>query len=244
MRYIHKTCGTPISYVKKCHTCDTEVEWEEISRGYEYEKGKFVLFEKEELEQLADETGKEIEIVDFVNLNEIDPIYFQKTYYLAPGDTGANAYSLLRKAMERTQRIAIAKVTIRSKTTLAALRIYKNCITMETIFYPDEIRDVSQVPNLPENTEVKEQELNMAEMLIDHLTRPFDPEKFTDDYRNRLLEAIEQKVAGEEVKIAPQKEEASIVDLMSALQASLEKAQAQAPGKKPKTDKETKATVS
>ena len=146
--------------------------------------------------------------------------------------------------MERTKRIAIAKVTIRSKMSLAALRIYKDCIAMETIFFPDEIRDVQQVPNLPQEVEVKEQELQMAEMLIEQLTRPFEPEKFTDDYRHRLLEAIEQKVAGEEVKIAPQKEAASVVDLMSALQASIEKAQAEAAGPAQKTKNSKQATVS
>ena len=231
LRYVHKECGTPLNYVRKCPHCDTEVAWEEISRGYEYEKGKFVLFEKDELEALHGETNKEIQIVDFVDLSEIDPIYFQKTYYLSPADTGMNAYQLLMEALRQTGKIGIAKVAIRTKTTLAAIRIIDRCIAMETIYYPDEIRSVSQVPNLPEKTEVQEKELEMAKMLIDHLTTPFEPEKYQDEYRNRLIELIDKKVAGEEIKVAPVAEKTNVIDLMAALKASLEAAQSKEPPK-------------
>ena len=222
MRYIHNVCGTPLSYVRQCHTCDKEVEWEAISRGYEYEKGRFVLFDKEELNQLSTDHTKEIHILDFVDLEDIDPIYFQKTYYLSPNETGANAYTLLLQAMKKSGKIGIAKVAIRTKSSLAAIRVIDNCLAMETIFYPDEIRSISQVPNLPEAAEVNDKELNMAQMLIDQLSTPFEPEKYKDDYRERLLELIEQKVAGKEVNIAPEPERANVIDLMSALQASLD----------------------
>lgn len=223
LRYLHQACGTPLSYVKKCPSCDVEVPWEEISKGYEYEKGRFVLFEKEELDALADQASREIEILDFVDLQEIDPVYFQKTYYLAPGETGSNAYQLLLEALKQTGKIGIAKVAIRSKSSLAALRVMDRCIAMETIYYPDEIRAIDQVPNLPEQTEVKEQELKMAKTLIEQLSSEFEPEKYQNDYRHRLLEQIESKISGKEVKVAPQQEESNIIDLMSALQASLEK---------------------
>lgn len=229
MRYIHEPCGTPISYVRKCKNCDVEVDWGDIVRGYEYEKDRFVLFEKEELDALAGEATKEIKILDFVDLTEIDPVYFQKTYYLSPGETGANAYSLLREAMEKTGKIGIAKVTIRSKSSLAALRVMDRCIAMETIFYPDEIREISQVPQLPENANVNEQELAMAEMLINQLSSEFDPAKYTDDYRQGLLEAIERKVAGQEIQTVPQKQADNVLDLMSALQASLESVKSKDP---------------
>jgi len=222
MKYIHKACGTPISYVRKCQTCEQEIEWADITRGYEYEPGHFVLFEKEELEQLGGEANKEIKILDFVDLTDIDPVYFQKTYYLSPADTGANAYSLLLESMRQTGKIGIAKVSIRSKSSLAAIRLIGNCIAMETIFYPDEIRPVAQVPNLPEQTNVAEKELGMAKMLIEHLSGPFEPEKYRDDYRVAVLDAIGRKVAGQEITTAPQAPETNIVDLMSALQASLE----------------------
>ncbi|HWO54416.1 Ku protein [Paenibacillus sp. FSL M7-1455] len=242
MRYVHKECGSPLSYVRKCPVCEKEVQWEEISKGYEYEKGKFVLFEKDELEQIAEQANKSIAILDFVDLSEIDPIYFQKTYYLAPDQAGGNAYQLLKEAMSQSGKIGIAKISIRSKSSLAAIRVLDNCLAIETMFYPDEIRPVSQVPNLPENIAVNEKELGMAQMLIDQLSTPFDPEKYTDDYRARLLELIEHKVTGEEIKIAPAKQETNVIDLMAALQASIEAAKPAAitptdPGKPKKTAK-------
>jgi DNA end-binding protein Ku len=222
MKYIHKVCGSPISYVRRCPACDVDVNWEDISRGYEYEKGKYVLFEKEELEQLSANAEKTIKIIDFVDLKEIDPIYFQKTYYLAPDQAGGNAYQLLLEAMRDTGKIGIAKIAIRSKSSLAAIRVMEGCLAIETIFYPDEIRPISQVPNLPENVQVNDKELTMAKMLIEQLSTPFEPEKYTDDYREGLLQMIEQKVAGEEISLAPAKPETNVIDLMAALQASIE----------------------
>lgn len=222
MKYIHKVCGSPISYVRRCPACDVDVNWEDISRGYEYEKGKYVLFEKEELEQLSANAEKTIKIIDFVDLKEIDPIYFQKTYYLAPDQAGGNAYQLLLEAMRDTGKIGIAKIAIRSKSSLAAIRVMEGCLAIETIFYPDEIRPISQVPNLPENVQVNDKELTMAKMLIEQLSTPFEPEKYTDDYREGLLHLIEQKVAGEEISLAPAKPETNVIDLMAALQASIE----------------------
>ncbi len=222
MKYIHKTCGSPISYVRRCPACEKDVNWDEITRGYEYEKGKYVLFEKEELEQLAEQSSKTITILDFVDLHDIDPIYFQKTYYLSPDQAGSNAYRLLLEAMRDTSKIGIAKIAIRSKSSLAAIRVLDNCLAVETIFYPDEIRPISQVPGLPGEVEVSDKELTMAKLLIEQLSTPFEPEKYTDDYRNALLELIQHKVAGEEVSLAPAKPETNVIDLMAALQASIE----------------------
>lgn len=256
MKYIHKACGTPLSYVRTCKHCEQAVEWENIIRGYEYEPGRFVLFDKEELDALG-ETSKEIRILDFVDLNEIDPIYFQKTYYLAPGETGSNAYSLLLTAMRESGKIGIAKVSIRSKSSIAAIRVVGPCIVMETMFYPDEIRPTAQVPNLPENPAVSEKELSMAKLLIEQLATPFEPENYTDDYRGKLLDTIEQKIAGEEVRIAPEAPQPNVIDLMAALQASLEAAKPAASrtaaksgsgsasaAAKAKSRKKTKETVS
>ncbi|MDQ1910641.1 Ku protein [Paenibacillus sp. GD4] len=229
MRMIHKECNTPLNFVRKCLHCEREVEWQEISKGYEYEPGSFVLFEKDELEKLNGEVTKEIKILDFVNLEDIDPIYFHKTYYLSPGETGANAYSLLLEAMRQTGKIGIAKISIRSKSSLAAIRIIDNCIAMETIFYPDEIRSVQQVPNLPEQHNVNDKELEMAKMLIAQLSVPFEPEKYKDDYREAVLNAIEQKVSGQEIRVAPEAQRTNVIDLMSALQASLNQAKPSAP---------------
>ncbi|MGG1553561.1 Ku protein [Paenibacillus ferrarius] len=222
MRYIHKACITPLSYVRKCQTCEKEVEWEEIAKGYEYEPGRFVLFEKDELETISGEANKEIKILDFVNLTDIDPVYFQKTYYLGPDGTGAGAYSLLLEAMRQTGKIGISKVSIRSKSSLAAIRVIDNCLAMETIFYPDEIRPIAQVPGLPDKVTVNEREMEMAKMLISQLSTPFEPDKYQDEYRARMLDAIQQKVAGEEIRSAPEVQKTSVIDLMAALQASLD----------------------
>jgi DNA end-binding protein Ku len=244
MRMLHQACGTPISYTRRCPHCDTAVANEEIVKGYEYEKGRFVRFSKDELDALAADSSREIKILDFVNLSEIDPIYFQKTYYLGPGDTGANAYGLLRTALEETGKIGIAKVTIRNKSSLAAIRIVDGCISMETIFYPDEVRPAANVPNLQATAvNVNEKELEMAKMLIDQLSVPFDPSKYHDEYREQVMELIEKKIAGEEIEIAPEPRRANVIDLMSALQASLQAAQAKAPEPAAATDKTSAAAA-
>ncbi|MBP1933403.1 Ku protein [Ammoniphilus resinae] len=222
-RTLHKECGTPIKYIKTCPVCDREVQNEEIVKGYEYEPGRFVLMENEEIDAITPETRKTIEILDFVHLEQIDPIYFDKTYFLSPQETGDKAYSLLREAMKRAGKIAIAKITIRSKESLAAVRLYENCIVMETIFYPDEVRSVEHVPGLPGNMELNESEMNMAIQLIENLATDFNPEKYADDYRNKLLELIHAKIEGEEIQEAPNVPRAAkVVDLMAALQASLD----------------------
>ncbi|NMO95731.1 Ku protein [Paenibacillus lemnae] len=245
MKYVHNVCGSPLNYVRKCPVCEEEVGWDDIQKGYEYEKGKFVLFQKDELDQLSEQNSKNITILDFVDLKEIDPIYFQKTYYLSPDQAGSNAYRLLLEAMRQSGKIGIAKIAIRSKSSLAAIRIVEECLVIETIFYPDEIRPVSQVPNLPEQTGVNEKELTMARMLIDQLSTPFDPSKYTDDYRERLLDMINSKVAGEEIKIAPARQETNVVDLMAALQASIEavKPMATDPGETRKPRKSARKTA-
>ncbi len=240
MRMIHKPCGTPVSYIRRCATCESDVAWEDIVKGYEYDKGHFVLFNKEELEALNGEANKEIKILDFVDITEIDPVYFQKTYYLAPSDTGSNAYSLLLQALSESGKIGIAQVSIRSKSSLAAVRVVEGCLAMETIFYPDEIRPIAQVPNLPEQATVDEKELTMAKMLIDQLTVPFEPEKYQDETRQRIMEAIESKIAGEEVQAAPNQPATNVADLMSALQASLAAVQTD-PGKDSSSNKRKSA---
>lgn len=224
MKYIHKKCGSSLSYVRRCPVCEEDVAWEDITKGYEYEKGKYVLFEKQELEQLSAQAERNIIILDFVDLHEIDPIYFQKTYYLSPDQTGSNAYKLLMEAMLQSGKIGIAKVAIRSKSSLAAIRVMDGCLAIETMFFPDEIRPIAQVPNLPEAAVVNDKELTMAKLLIEQLSTPFEPIKYKDDYRENLQTLISQKVAGEEVTLAPSKQENNVIDLMAALQASIEAA--------------------
>jgi len=234
MKMLHKKYNVPIHYTRTCPACKGDVNWSDIVKGFEYEPGRFVTFDKEELEQLASEASREIRILDFVDLEEIDPIYFQKTYYLAPEETGAHAYSLLVQALESKRKIGIANVTIRSKSSLAAIRVVDGVLSMVTMFYAEEVRPVEQIPGIPGESRVDDRELEMAGMLIDQLSGPFDPQKYEDEYRERLLDAIDRKVEGKDVAFAPEEKQTNIIDLMDALKASLQ--QVQPPMSDPGTD--------
>lgn len=243
-RYLHKECNTPLKYKKMCPTCNKEVKDEEIVRGYEYESGHFIIINEQDFLALKSEIAdKAIDILDFVNLSEIDPIYFDKSYYLSPQDTGGKAYTLLRQAMNDTGKIAIAKMTIRNKQTLAALRVYKNVLVLETIFYPDEVRSVSQIPGLPEGTDVNEKELSIATKLIENLTAEFEPDKYTDEYREALQDLINKKIQGQEIEITPEAPHRNVIDLMEALQASLNETKKKPAQKKAKSESKEKQTT-
>ena len=226
-RSIHKKCHTPIKYQKICPLCNEEVKPEDIVKGFEYEPGKFVIVSEEDINAAKTKVqAKTIEIVDFVQLEEIDPIYFEKTYYIAPQPevtASAKAYVLLREAMNRSGRIAVARVTIRNKQTLCVLRVYGDVIVLETIFYPDEIRPVSEIPALPQESDVNSKEMDIAAQLIDNLTATFEPSKYTDEYREALRKMIDDKIKGKEVVAQPDVPETNVIDLMEALKASIEK---------------------
>lgn len=222
-RQLHKECHTPIKYTKMCPHCQREIEASEIVRGYEYEKGHFVIIDDADLEAITPETRRAIEILDFVDLKDIDPIYFDKSYFLSPQETGDKAYSLLRAAMEETGKIAVAQVTMRNRQSLAVVRLYEHCIMLETIFYPDEVRSVGQVPALPDTgIALSENELRMATELINNMTVPFDPGKYTDEYRSELQAMIEKKLEGQEIATSPAVPRTNVIDLMQALRESLE----------------------
>ncbi|MFJ7953918.1 Ku protein [Lysinibacillus sp. NPDC048646] len=225
LRQIHKECNTPISYKKVCEGCNKEVTDEDIVKAYEYAKNKFVVLDDEELENLRKENeDKAVEIIDFVKLEEIDPIYFERTYFLSPDTTGAKAYALLRKTLEESGKIGVAKIIIRSKEQLAVVRVYKEALVMETIHFPDEVRSVSDVPNVPSVDAVVQKELDTALMLVEQLTTVFDPTKYTDEYRTALMELIEEKKANSTVTVSDKRPlPDNVTDLMSALQASLDK---------------------
>ncbi|WP_409298289.1 Ku protein [Peribacillus sp. SCS-26] len=225
LRTLHKECHTPIKYEKVCPVCEKEVGKDDLVKAYEYTKGKFVVIEDEELEKLkkANET-KAVEIVDFVKMEEIDPIYFLRSYYLSPGDGGGKAYTLLRKALQESQKVGIAKIIIRSKEQLAVVRVFENTLLMETIYFPDEVRAANDVPNVPAEENITKKELDTAIMLIDQLTTEFEPGKYHDDYRSALMELIESKKTGKTV--TPKERdvpESNVMDLMAALQASIDK---------------------
>lgn len=241
-RQLHKDCKMPISYEKKCPHCDKEVKAEDIVKGFEYEKGKYVIINEEELDAIKPESARTIKILDFVNLSDIDPIYFEKPYYLSPDMSGSSAYTLLTEAIKQTGKIGIAKISIRSKSNLAAIRVVDNCLCLETMHYPDEIRAINMVPNLTQATDINDKELEMAKLLVEQLSGEFDPAKYTDDYRVALYELIEAKIAGEGIDVvdAPTPAKANVIDLMTALKASLEATKPQeatAPKRKRRTKK-------
>ncbi|MGO4886503.1 Ku protein [Anaerobacillus sp. MEB173] len=237
MRTLHKECHTPIKYEKVCPSCEKEIKPDDLVKGYEYEPGKFVILEKEELDALAQEKSKSVEIIDFIDLKEVDPIYFNKSYFIGPNDNGEKAYMLLKKAMEDTGKIGLAKIMIRSKQQLAAVRVYKNALVLETIHYPDEVRKVENVPGIPENIELDQKEVNTAVQLIEQLTTEFEPEKYTDDYRTALMDLIQHKITGDEIKVSKEVPETNVVDLMEALQASIDQTKTKTKQTQPKKEK-------
>src|SRR5690625_3071076 len=240
LRQLHKECESPIKYEKVCPVCDRRVEEEEIVKAYEYSKDKFVVLDEDDLKALQKEhTDIAVEIIDFVKLEEINPIYFENSYYLSPNEGGTKAYSLLRTALAETGKIGVAKIMIRSKEQLAVIRIYENTLVVETIHYPDEVRAVKDVPNVPEKGEVVDKELKTAKLLIDQLTTTFDPNKYTDEYRNALLDLIEERKEEGEATVTGKKKPDNVTNLMDALQASLDKAKKEKPKPKAKTKRKT-----
>ncbi|HOB11689.1 MAG TPA: Ku protein [Syntrophomonadaceae bacterium] len=224
--YLHKECMSPIQYRKFCPNCNREIASEEIVRGYEYQKGNFVVINEEDLERIPLESTKTIDILDFVDLAQVDPIYFDKTYYLEPSQGGEKAYTLLIEAMTQTSKVAIAKVIIRSKQTLAALRVKDQVLIMETIFWPDEIRSPSALDLGVDRVKLHDNEIKMAVSLIENLSTDFEPAKYQDEHRQALWELIESKIVGKEVvAAAPAADRGNVVDLMEALKASVKLAE-------------------
>lgn len=211
----------PIRYLRWSPTLDREVQFDEIVKGYEYAKDQFVILDDEDFEQLPVPSKHTIHIDQFVAADEIDPVYYEKPYYVDPDDVGVKPYALLVKAMEEKGLIAIGKLAMRQKEQLVALRPQNGHLTIETLLYPDEVReyegtDVSDVA-------VSDAELKMAFALIDMLHEPFDPAKFRDEYRDILLNMITNKLEGGEVVVHEQEApQAGTVDLMAALRASIE----------------------
>jgi len=223
---LHEQCGTPIQYRKYCPHCEREVESGEIVKGYEFERGRYVTLSDDDFESIPLAAKRTIEIVGFVRLAEIDPVYYDKTYYLEPAEGGAKAYALLRHAMELTGRVAVARVVIRSRESLAALRVFQGgVIALETMHFPDEVRSVAGLTGIV-TPELRPQEIEMATGLIESLATEFAPERFENEYRNTLLELIQAKVAGTPPEMAaPAPEQGRVVDLMEALRASIQAAE-------------------
>jgi DNA end-binding protein Ku len=220
---LHDKDGGRIKYKRVCSVDGEEVPFEHIVKGYEYEKDRYVTLTDEELDAVPLESSRAIDIVQFVDLGDIDPIMFKKTYYLVPEETGVKAYTLLREAMSDDGKVGIAKVSFRDKEHLATLRFVDRVFVLETMYWPDEIRP-AEFDELDKDIKLRPQEVQMARTLIENLTEGWDPDQFRDEYREALLGIVEKKVAGEEITVVEQPEEAKVVDLMEALKASVEAA--------------------
>jgi DNA end-binding protein Ku len=222
LRMLCRKHEAPIEEKRVCTEGGEELAWEELVRGYQVSKGEFVVLEPDEIDEAKPESSTTIDIGDFVEAEEIDPVYFEKTYYLEPTDVGTKPFSLLKQALEETDRVALARVTIRSRERLATLRSYDGTLALETMFWPDEIRSTGAL-DLPEGAaaKVRPKELEMARSLVASLSDRFNPEDYEDDYRAALEELIERKMRGEKRNAKRRKPEPKVIDLMDALKASV-----------------------
>jgi DNA end-binding protein Ku len=234
---LHDEDGGRIRYKRVCSIDGEEVPFEHIVKGYEIEKDRYVLLEDEDFDAVPVESSRAIDIQQFVDLDEIDPIYFQKTYYLVPEETGIKAYRLLQEAMSENGKVGIAKVSFRDKEHLSALRFKDEVMVLETMYWPDEIRP-AEFDELEKDVKIRPQEVQMAQSLIENLSDEWDPSAFRDEYREALLEIVEKKAAGEEITVVEEAEPAKVVDLMEALKASVEAAKK---GKGPAEEEEAPA---
>jgi DNA end-binding protein Ku len=216
---LHSVCHTRIKQPQWCPTCEKFVERSEIEKGYEYEEGQYLLFSKEELEEIEPDSAKTMEILQFVKLAEVDPIYFDSSYYAAPKEEGQLAYNLLLDAMRKTGYAALAKVTMSGREHILIIRARDNGLTMHTMFYANEVR-ASEV-SVPKKLQVKEAESKLAMQLIESLAAPFNPEEFKDAYQEALTNLIDAKAKGKKLTITPHAKPAPVIDLMEALKKSL-----------------------
>jgi DNA end-binding protein Ku len=216
--FLDKQDLQPIAYDKVRRDTGKHVDNDDIVRGFEVEKGRYVPLEDEDLDRLDVELTKTIDICDFVDLDEIDPIYFRKAYYLAPQDGAEKPYRLLARALEETGKVAIAKVVIRNKQHLAALRPWDGTLVLETMYYADEVRQPEQV----NGGRLQKPEVEMAKSLVENLSAKFDPKKYDDTYRKELLDLLKAKAKGKPLPEPEEEPEGEVVDLMAALRESVE----------------------
>jgi len=223
---VHKDCGTRVRQQLFCPHCERTVERSETVKGYEEGKDQFVVVEPEELEKIAPPSERNMDIVQFVKVEEVDPLYFDASYYATPEEPGRKAYDLLVHALEKSGFAALARVAMHQHEYLTLVRPRDGGLTLHTLYYPNELHQMAEYGK-PGAAEVRGQEVELAEKLIENLAAPFEPGGFHDEYQKRVLDLIEAKREGQGVQAAPQPRLAPVVDLMEALKKSL------AAGKKP-----------
>jgi DNA end-binding protein Ku len=224
-RLLRKSDLSPVNYKRVAEKDGKEVPWDEIVKGYEYEKGKYVVLKDEDFERVDLEATQTVDIQDFVDQEEIDPMFFYKPYYLEPQKGGDKAYALLRDALKDSNKVGIAKVVIKTRQYLAGVKPEDSALVLELMHFADELVDTEKL-RVPKKTEVGKREINMAKSLIDSMSAKWNPEKYRDDYREALMEVIEEKVeaGGKEIEEKPKKapKPTKVIDLVSVLQKSLE----------------------
>lgn len=227
---VHRDDGGRIKYRRVCQTCGEEVAYADIAKGYELSSGEVVVLTDEDFADLPISTSRSVDVLQFVPLEQVDPMYFAKSYYLEPDGMGAKPYVLLRDALEKSGRVAVVKIALRQREQLATLRVRDGVFVLETMLWPDEIR-TPDFGFLEEDVDVRPQELEMAGSLIDSMTGDFQPSDYSDSYREALQAVIDAKVEGREI-VQPEEPEESgeVVDLMSALRASVEAAKGERGG--------------
>ena len=223
---LHATDHARINMKRVCSVEGEEVPFDQIVKGYEISPDNYVVIEPQELDALDPKATRSIEIEDFVDLDQIDPLYFERPYYLVPDKGGAKAYALLLEAMKDSRKVGIARLVLRTKQYLAAIRPLGDALVLETLLYPDEVTLPDEIEGLPrDDVEIQDRELKIARQLIESLSTEFEPENYRDEYRERVLELIEQKAEGKQIVTQPATEEPTkVVDLMAALEASLAQA--------------------
>jgi DNA end-binding protein Ku len=242
-RLLHSKDESPVSYERVCQSEGKPVAWEDLVKGYEYEKGQFVVLSKDDFKTAAIEKTKTIDILDFVDPAEIDERYFETPYYLQPAKGADRAYALLREAMKDTGKVGIAKIILRDAQHLASVEAHGDAIVLTMMRFADELADLGDF-RFPKAADIRPAELKMAEQLIENLTSEWNPEKYTDEYRDNLLKIIQAKLKGRKPKLTEREtpHQADVVDLMTRLRASLEgKGQRAGAGKRPAASKTKKA---
>jgi DNA end-binding protein Ku len=224
-RLLRKTDLSPVNYKRVAEKDGKEVAWDEIVKGYEYEKGKYVVLKDEDFQRVDLEATQTVDIKDFVDQEEIDPMFFYKPYYLEPQKGGDKAYALLRDALKDTNKVGVAKVVIKTRQYLAGVKPEDGVLVLELMHFADELADPEKL-HVPKKMEVGKREMNMAKSLIDSMASKWEPDKYKDDYREALMEVIEEKVeaGGKEIEEKPRKapKPTKVIDLVSVLQKSLE----------------------
>jgi DNA end-binding protein Ku len=230
---LHKVCHTRLKQPLFCPTCDRMVERAEVEKGYEHEKGQYLLFTQEELDEVEPETAHTMEILEFVKLDEVDPVYFDASYYIAPEEAGQRAYQLLTEAMEKSGYAGIAKIAMHNREYIVIIRPREHGLTLHTMFYSNEIRAEAEYGQADKG-QIKDQERTLAQQLIESLAAPFEPDKYHDTYQAGLQNLIEAKSSGRKITAMPHTQaKAPVIDLMEALKKSLAKKPAAVAEKKP-----------